>query len=143
MNPVPNKTPTSYLDANRRDGGWGPDSHHLLASPVSTYPFADVVAPCTLYYRGGRLILDPSKTMDCIYTETHTPPPAILATLASDISALPAWSAVVSSGALPPGPLRFACWLRAAPSTHTTLTLASNHTSARNPSMSANHVDLG
>ncbi len=96
------------------------------AIPVNTYPFADVLASCALCYRGGRLILDPSQTMDRIYSEALAPAPTLLATLAPDVSALPAWSTVVSRGALSPGPLRFACWLRAAPSTHTTLPLASN-----------------
>jgi hypothetical protein len=83
-----------------------------------TFPFADVLADCALFFRSGSLLLDLTQSMDKIYAEALVPSITMLGTLAHDPSALPAWSQIVSRGALSPGSLRFACWIRASPSMH-------------------------
>ena len=80
-------------------------------------PFADLHASSALLIRRGALVLDIVSSLDKVYSSLRPPPVAALPILAS-VEISPAgrsWERIVRSNRLPPGALRLAALLRAAP----------------------------
>ena len=80
-----------------------------------TYPLPSALDGTAQLFSSSRLVTAVPREMDCLYAQLVT----FVRGPAGDDQALQAWAQLLADGEVPMEGLRFATWVRMAPSTHT------------------------
>ena len=84
-----------------------------------TYPLPSALDETAQLFSSRRLVTAVPRELDRLYAQMASPTVTFVRGPPGDDQALLAWTQLMADGGVPTGGLRFAAWVRMAPSTHT------------------------